>query len=187
MTATEISTRDRILNAALDLTARHGAEGTSMRDLAEACGVNVAALYYHFPSKAAMLLAVYEEGVRTVRAAATGRLEDRADPWLRLQGALEGHLEAVLAPTAYARVIVTVLPHHVPEVAIELRRLRDSYELLWKDLIDDLGVAVDSQLLRLFLLGAVNSTQAWYRPGPLAPSEIAANYVSFLRQPLELR
>lgn len=55
------STRDRILDAALELTALKGSEGTSMRELADACGVNVAALYYHFPSKADLLRAVIEE------------------------------------------------------------------------------------------------------------------------------
>ncbi|MDH4169686.1 MAG: TetR/AcrR family transcriptional regulator [Acidimicrobiia bacterium] len=61
MTGTTISTRERILDAALDLTSRRGAAGTSMRELADACGVNVAALYYHFPSKADLLRAVIEE------------------------------------------------------------------------------------------------------------------------------
>jgi AcrR family transcriptional regulator len=61
MTAAVLTTRDRILDAALDLASRHGSEGTSMRELAEACGVNVAALYYHFPSKAELLRAVIEE------------------------------------------------------------------------------------------------------------------------------
>jgi AcrR family transcriptional regulator len=61
VTDAELTTRDRILDAALDLTSEKGAEGTSMRELAEACGVNVAALYYHFPSKADLLRAVIEE------------------------------------------------------------------------------------------------------------------------------
>ncbi|MGI9601847.1 MAG: TetR/AcrR family transcriptional regulator [Acidimicrobiales bacterium] len=55
------TTRERILDAALDLAARKGADGTSMRELAEACEVNVAALYYHFPSKADLLRSVIEE------------------------------------------------------------------------------------------------------------------------------
>lgn len=56
-----VTTRDRILDAALALAARKGAEGTSMRELADACDVNVAALYYHFPSKADLLRAVIDE------------------------------------------------------------------------------------------------------------------------------
>lgn len=54
-------TRERILDTALALMAEQGAGSTSMRQLATACGVNVAALYHHFPSKADILRSVIEE------------------------------------------------------------------------------------------------------------------------------
>lgn len=53
--------RERILDTALDLMAERGASATSMRALASACGLNVAALYHYFPSKDALLRAVIEE------------------------------------------------------------------------------------------------------------------------------
>jgi AcrR family transcriptional regulator len=53
--------RDRILDTALALMAEHGASATSMRRLAQACDLNVAALYHYFPSKAALLRSVIEE------------------------------------------------------------------------------------------------------------------------------
>ena len=54
-------TRERILDEALSLMATRGADATGMRAVADACGLNVAALYYHFPSKAALLRAVIAE------------------------------------------------------------------------------------------------------------------------------
>jgi len=53
--------RERILDIALDLMSEHGAGATSMRKLAAACGVNVAAIYHYFPSKAELLRSVIEE------------------------------------------------------------------------------------------------------------------------------
>ncbi len=41
--------------------AQHGVDGTSMRDLAGATGLNVASLYHYFPSKRDLLVAVLEE------------------------------------------------------------------------------------------------------------------------------
>lgn len=41
--------------------SEHGAAGTSMRQLAQACGVQVAAIYHYFPSKDALLSSVFEE------------------------------------------------------------------------------------------------------------------------------
>lgn len=44
-------TRERILEVALPLFARHGFAGTSVRAIASAAGVNVATLAYHFEDK----------------------------------------------------------------------------------------------------------------------------------------
>jgi AcrR family transcriptional regulator len=54
-------TRQRILDAALALMSEHGASGTSMRQLADACELNVATLYHHFPSKSDLFRAVVAE------------------------------------------------------------------------------------------------------------------------------
>ena len=51
-------TRDRILEAALDLFIERGYDKTSLREIAERVGVTKAALYYHFSSK--------EEIIRTL-------------------------------------------------------------------------------------------------------------------------
>jgi AcrR family transcriptional regulator len=55
-----VDTRARILDAARGLFADRGYAGTSIRDLAEALGMTKAALYYHFPGKAEILLALVE-------------------------------------------------------------------------------------------------------------------------------
>lgn len=63
MTATEVpqSQRDVILDNALALMSAHGAAGMSMRELAKACNLQVAAIYHYFDSKAALLTAVVAE------------------------------------------------------------------------------------------------------------------------------
>jgi len=55
------STRHRILQVALSLMSQKGVDGTSMRDLASAAGLNVASLYHYFPSKRELLEAVLIE------------------------------------------------------------------------------------------------------------------------------
>ena len=55
------ATRRRILKIALTLMAQRGVDGTSMRDLASAAGLNVASLYHYFPSKRDLLEAVLVE------------------------------------------------------------------------------------------------------------------------------
>lgn len=53
--------REHILDEALRLMAAQGCAGMSMRQLALACGVQVAAIYHYFPSKDALLQSVFEE------------------------------------------------------------------------------------------------------------------------------
>jgi AcrR family transcriptional regulator len=53
-------TRDRILDVALDLFIEQGYDKSSLRELAERMGFTKAALYYHFPSKADILIALHE-------------------------------------------------------------------------------------------------------------------------------
>lgn len=52
------TTRQDILDRALDLFAEHGYYGTSMRQIARAVGVRESALYHHFDSKDAILKAL---------------------------------------------------------------------------------------------------------------------------------
>ena len=53
--------RERILDEALRLMSAEGSAAMSMRQLALACGVQVAAIYHYFPSKDALLQSVFEE------------------------------------------------------------------------------------------------------------------------------
>ncbi len=53
------STRERILDEALDLFIEKGFDRTSLREIAERLGVTKAALYYHFASKDDILMALH--------------------------------------------------------------------------------------------------------------------------------
>lgn len=53
------STRERILDVALDLFIEKGFDRTSLREIAERLGVTKAALYYHFASKDDILMALH--------------------------------------------------------------------------------------------------------------------------------
>lgn len=61
-----VSTRDRILEVALELFAHQGYEGTSIRDIAERMTMTKAAVYYHFPSKEDLLADVLSPAMARV-------------------------------------------------------------------------------------------------------------------------
>jgi AcrR family transcriptional regulator len=53
------STRERILDVALELFTDQGFDGTSMREIAERLGISKPAIYYHFASKEEILMALH--------------------------------------------------------------------------------------------------------------------------------
>lgn len=79
-------TRARILHAAEEHLAAHGYDGTSLRAVTADAGVNLAAVNYHFGSKAGLLAAVLERrlgGMNQARLARLDELEAAGDPDLR--------------------------------------------------------------------------------------------------------
>src|SRR5262245_44673465 len=83
-TAVAGGTRERIVDTALRLFSERGTAAVSVRELADAAGVTVPGLYYHFGSKADLIREVY-------RAKGLGRADDE--------------LEAPVATTLEQRVV----------------------------------------------------------------------------------
>jgi len=63
-------TRGAIRDVAIELFGKHGYERTSLREIAEGLGMTKAALYYHYPSKQALLLAIIEPLIAEWKTAA---------------------------------------------------------------------------------------------------------------------
>ncbi len=87
------SQRQHILDTALSLMSQRGVDGTSMRDLANAAGLNVASLYHYFPSKRDLLVAVLDE-----RGFLEGLADSRPPALVRRSGdGLAGMLNDILS------------------------------------------------------------------------------------------
>jgi AcrR family transcriptional regulator len=176
-----------VLDAAARLFAGKGYGATSMRDIAGAVGMLPGSLYYHFASKEELLVAVYEEGVRRIKAALAPALARPGDPWQRLENACAAHLAGLLEGSDYGQVVIRVRPDDAPDVASRLVALRDEYEHAFSQAIQDLPLPprTDRRALRLMLLGALNWSQTWYRPGKDSPQALARRFVRLLRDPME--
>jgi len=179
--------QQHLLDAAAGLICRRGYHGTSMRDIARATDMLAGSIYYHFPSKDALLVAIYAEGVRRIAERVDTAVSSGANPMKRLEAACVAHLEMLLTDSDYAQVVVRVLPDDVPTVSARLAVLRDDYEERFRHLIAALGLPRSRRrYARLTLLGALNGAQAWYRPGGDSPARIARRVLECLREPLEV-
>jgi AcrR family transcriptional regulator len=176
----------RILDEAARLFREKGYQGASVRDISRSVDMLPGSLYYHFSNKDDLLVAVYAEGVRRITAAVGDALAGKTDPWERLEAACVAHLEALLDPGDYGQVVIRVRPADAPGAADRLVALRGGYEKQFRELVAALPLpaGADRKTLRLMLLGALNWTQTWYRPGKLNPRRIARQYVALLREQL---
>ncbi|MHA1529842.1 MAG: TetR/AcrR family transcriptional regulator [Alphaproteobacteria bacterium] len=174
---------------AAELFADRGFHETTMRDIAGRAGMLPGSIYYHFPSKADLLAGVYQEGVSRLLARIDAADPGAgAEPWARLEAVMTAHVAAILDRSAYARVMIRVLPDAAPGAAARLIEARDSYEARIAGVIAGLPLApgIDRRLLRLFLLGAANHVQVWRREGGQSPAEIATALVRLLRDPARM-
>jgi AcrR family transcriptional regulator len=173
----------QLLDAAARLFGTRGFHGTSIRDIVRSVPMLPGSIYYHFATKDLLLAAVYEEGVRRIRERVKAVVDARTDPWERLEAACVAHLEALLAENDYSQVVIRVQPADVPSIAERLVAHRDGYERVFVDLVSDLPLdpGVDRKSMRLLLLGALNWSRTWYRPGRDEPGAIAAGFVGLLR------
>src|SRR5262247_2809718 len=60
----------KLLNAANAAFLKHGADDVSLKEIARRAGVGIGTLYRHFPTKQALLEAVYRDQVEALRARA---------------------------------------------------------------------------------------------------------------------
>jgi TetR/AcrR family transcriptional regulator, cholesterol catabolism regulator len=172
-----------LLDAAAAQFAERGYHATSMRDLAAATAMTPGAIYFHVPSKQALLLAVYEEGVQRLLDRVEAAAAKERAPWARLEKAVAAHLESILDASAYARVLIRILPSDAPEIAAELKGLRDRYEARLNRYFSAITLPRerDSTIARLALLGAMNWTPVWYRERGRSAAAIAREFVAPLR------
>ena len=97
-TKQDVDTRDRILDAAENLIIERGYTATSLRAIASAADVNLAATHYHFGSKFGLLTAVFHRRLKPIdeaRLRELDTLEARAET-----PGVEAIVRAFLAPMA---------------------------------------------------------------------------------------
>jgi AcrR family transcriptional regulator len=112
---------DKILAAAREAFAQ-GGESTALEEIARRAGVGIGTLYRHFPTRQALLEALYFNEVEDVCRSAA-QLQD-AEPWEALNGWLAGLVEYIATKRALADEMLKYLDR---DAAV----FRTSRETLW--------------------------------------------------------
>ena len=179
------SRREALLDTAAAMFAAKGYDRTSIRNITGAVGMLPGSIYYHFPSKEELLLAVYRKGVAQFEAAIDAALaHSDGEPWHVLESACAAHLSILLNGGPYARIVSPEFVRSFPSAMLPmLNAERDRYERHFEKLIVALPLnpAADRWLFKVALFGSLNWSQTWYRQGRYSPAEIAAAFIAILR------
>ncbi|MEO3743291.1 helix-turn-helix domain-containing protein [Plantactinospora sp. B5E13] len=102
-------TKTRILTVAVELFTAHGYDQTSLREIADRVGLTKASLYYHYPSKQALLLALVQPLVDDWRRAVE-RLDTTAHNPENVRATLGEFLDIVLRHRQAAAIFLRDTP-----------------------------------------------------------------------------
>lgn len=186
--------RVAILDAARSEFAANGYDGTSIRDIAEAAGLSLSALYYYFPSKYDALLALIENAFDHYFAESTAALE-LAGPDARSQlDALVRHLVQYRVQYAIqSRLLIREADRLEGEGAAIVRKNQIASNDRFHAVID---AGVDQGYFKTpyahdcvrAIIAMCNAIAMWYDPtGAVTVEELQERYCHFAFQIVQCR
>jgi len=162
--------RARIIRAAARLFREKGFNGTTVREIAAASGMQSGSLFYFFPSKEEMLLAVIDQGMNQLQTVVAAAGKD-ASPETGFRAMLRRHLEGILDRESDYMNVLLYEPRSFPaSIVTPIRKLSREYEAMWEAQIEALiregrwRHPGDPRLVRMTLMGALNWSAQWFRP-----------------------
>jgi len=164
-----------ILAAAAELFSERGFHAVGVDDIGRAAGISGPAVYRHFPSKVAILIAVFDRSIARLLEGGEAQLRAARSPRRRLERLTAFHVDFVLGERALMAVYAreeTSLP------TADRRRMRRRQRLYlehWVEALCRLRPELDDQVARaavrsvLGLLNSVAHYDAGVERAELAP------------------
>ena len=163
-----------IMDCAAALFAKEGYPSAKMQDVARACGATKSMLYHYFPTKDDLLFALLVEHLERVIASVEEAIAAEAQPRDKLQGLVRVYIQKSAQSRRRHMVAmqdVKYLPKARQAPLIELQRrltrlVSDLLRTIHPGLPDDVYMPYT-----MMLIGMLNWTDMWYRPGGAIKSQ----------------
>lgn len=99
----------QIIETAERLFAERGFDGTSVRDIADEAGINVAMISYYFGSKEKLMEALFELRVGTVKMRIESLIKDESlTPLEKVNILIDEHIERIMQKQCFHKIMVGV-------------------------------------------------------------------------------
>jgi AcrR family transcriptional regulator len=98
----------QLLDSAELLFSRKGFDGTSVRDIADAAGINTAMISYYFGSKEKLMEEIFERKSLNIREKVDELLKDDSlDPFQKMYSLVDVYIEGILQRKEFHRILLT--------------------------------------------------------------------------------
>lgn len=169
------------------LFQERGYAATSMRDMAQALGIEAASLYSHIKSKEEILQNICFRMARRFFEAMDEAMMREADTVaLKLERAIVGHIQVITADTSASAVFFSEWRHLSEPHLNDFLKMRERYEGYFYNMLKEgveKGELVDMDLKFsvLTILSALNWTHNWFKPsGKMSAEEIGHSLASLM-------
>ena len=160
--------RERILQQAAELFARQGYSGTSMNEVAQACGVSKAAPYHYARDKSELLMLIALEHVGRLEQLSSQILTEDAPAQDRLRNLILRFVAEYAGARHEHRVLTEdvkfLAPQEQQRVVEAQRRVVDAFASVVRELRPELADAGLHKALTMLLFGMINWMFTWLRP-----------------------
>jgi AcrR family transcriptional regulator len=176
-----------MIEAAARVFAERGYDQTSVQELSESLGIAAGSLYHYFGSKEQLLFRICDQLMEPLLERARELVAVEAPAAEQLRALV--HMWVAHVVEHRAHMLVFGQERHVIERSPQwggVRASRKAFERLVDELLARAEAAgalhfADRRVTLSALLGMVNSTAQWYRPGGrLIPEEVAGGYLELL-------
>lgn len=181
-----LSSREALLETALQFFSERGFKGTSIRDIANALEISVSNIYHYFGSKEGLWLAIMEYSVKSLPLRLENSLLAVTEPLERLRALVMAHLTVSASQQRELKMIM--LDHDRLSAAgvqanLDIqRRVLDIYIRELEALRQSGQISTGNvRILAFNILAVINWQLRWFRPdGPLSVEEVHAEIVKFI-------
>jgi AcrR family transcriptional regulator len=188
------SKKKQVEITATALFQERGYAATSMRDMAQALGIEAASLYSHIKSKEEILQNIcFRMARKFFEAMDEAFARESGSAAAKLERGIVAHIKVITEDTAASAVFFSEWRHMSEPHLSEFLKMRQRYEGIFYDILKE-GVEkgelkeLDLKFTVLTLLSALNWTHNWFKPsGKMSAEEIGRNLASVMLNGLKLK
>ena len=180
------STRERILDAALDVFSRKGYHDARLDEIVEESHTSKGSIYFHFPNKERLFLALVEKFANLIERRVIEAIQGHDSPMAKVEAALEATLQTFGKYRRPAKVLLVQAAGLGSVFEQKRMEVNDRFAGLIKTYLDEAVHAgeigpIDTDVIAYAWMGSIyHLTIRWVYTGEPEPDRIVETLVPML-------